>query len=107
MPALLVAVLLLLLAAPSALALPDKDCPDFLKRSGHANDLSTLSYEVSQPAKPLSLVCGDYTPLETVEGKYDTRMRIYRQERTGDTVVVFRFTVQPTGEIIHTNRCVD
>lgn len=39
-----------------------------------------------------------------MEGKYDTRMRIYRQERTGDTVVVFRFTVQPTGEVIHTNR---
>lgn len=41
-----------------------------------------------------------------MEGKYDTRMRIYRQERTGDTVVVFRFTVQPTGEVIHTNRYV-
>lgn len=101
---LLAALLLLLVAAPPALALPDRDCPDYLRRSGNANDLASLSFEVSQPAKPLSLVCGNYTPLQEVNGKYDTRMRIYRQERTGDTVVVFRFTVQPTGEVIHTNR---
>lgn len=113
-------------------AVPDRDCPEFLHRrydlctrgctsgskhldhtpiyihdhpsSGNANDYAVLSHEVGEPPKPLQLVCGLYTPVETVDGKLDTRMRIYRQERTGDTVVVFRFTVQPAGEVIHINR---
>lgn len=34
--------------------------------SGNANDLASLSYEVSQESKPLQLICGNYTPLETV-----------------------------------------
>lgn len=80
------------------------DSPPPARASGNANDLGRLSHEVSKESKPLQLVCGNYTPLETVDGDYDTRMRIYRQERTGDTVVVFRSTQPPQGEVIHVNR---
>lgn len=39
-----------------------------------------------------------------MNGSYDTRMRIYVSDTTNDTFIVFRFTVQPNGEIIHINR---
>lgn len=72
--------LLSLLATPAA-GVPDKDCPEYLRRSGNANDLASLSYEVSQPPKPLQLICGGYTPLETVRR---------RNERTGDLGCMLR-----------------
>ena len=45
-----------------------------------------------------------HPPHKKANGEYDTRMRIYTSQSTNDTFIVFRFTVQPHGEVIHINR---
>lgn len=63
----LLPLLLVLLLQATTYAVPDFPCPAWLKSSGIANDMASLSYNVSvDPMAPASLVCGTYRPVHEV-----------------------------------------
>lgn len=80
------------------------DCPDVLYNNGYINDIGLLCDAVSSDAYTVQGVCGEYEPILTTAGMYDTRMRIYDNHQD-DLFIIFRPTQStPEGGNIHVDR---
>jgi hypothetical protein len=97
--------ILFLSMASSALGRPQYTCPEWLSQRAVTNDIGFLCETVSWNSGDIDGLCSRYTVAHESSGPYDTRMRIYRAEETGDHFIVFRPTQQnPTGGSIHAER---
>lgn len=96
---------ILFLSVVSVLGHPERMCPDWLGQRAVINDIGLLCETVSWDAGDVDGICSKYTIAHEASGPYDTRMRIYRAEETGDHFIIFRPTQQnPVGGSIHAER---
>ena len=99
----MIKLILFLLNILYIFAKPNDQCPVQMIESGLTTDLIVLADQISNEARDISGLCGQYKPVKTCNGIYDTRMRIY--DRNGSYFIVFRPTQQnPTAEEIHIDR---
>jgi len=88
-------------------AVPYRECPTWMRTNGFINEMGMLADAVSwaNDGSIIEGVCGNYTIVQDISGKYDTRMRIYQSLNYNLTVLSFRPTQStPDGQNIHNNR---
>lgn len=83
------------------------DCPSWMSSNGFIHELGILADAVSWDHSDNVIwgVCGNYLLTHDIQGKYDTRMRIYQSQSYNFSVISFRPTQStPEGQNIHYNR---
>lgn len=88
-------------------ALPQQECPVWMRTNGFINDMGLLADAVSwnNDGSEIQAICERFVIKHDISGKYDTRMRVYQSQNYNLSVVVFRPTQStPDGQNIHTNR---